>query len=303
MNDMHAEEELTNYDLEKLEHRQHTLYVIFHGANAFYDDPKLPWIDVFISDMKDDHQYLCGKFLGEARIPLGSDLALTGVISGKDSFSEYADEFIHYTGTPKLPGARVHLDGVYSRLRFPRPHKIHHCYNFSQAKKPKKKKICIVPVFQYRFRDVDALRLRMFLNYGDGCASGGPPRPDTFSWTPAKSDPTPLTLHVRAEEDLEPAQPMRDYIATSKILGNTNPDNPTDWKQYDTGDALPGINDARKYWEVELSLRKRIKWLTDVGSAIQLNTPGPGNVFPVTAPQGRGDDDPSCGHRSGGPVG
>jgi hypothetical protein len=295
------QEEWIDYDPSNHEHHKHTLYVIFHGAIAFYDDPKIPWIDGFITDLKDDHQYLCGKFLGEERIPRGSDLELRGVNRGFDSFSNRSDEFLHFTGNPPGTGASVRLDGVYSRLRFPRPYKIHYCFNFSNVKNPKDKQINVVPVFHYHFHHRSDLRLRMFLNYASGCAEGSLPRPDYLAgWIPTHADPSPLTLHVRAEEDIAPAKPVQDFIATSKTLGDLNPTDVTFFKDFHKGDDLPGINDVRRFWEITLSLRQRIAWLTEVGALIQKTSPGPGSEFKVTAPTGIGDDDPSCGQRSGG---
>src|SRR5580692_1455304 len=106
------------------------LYVIFHGSIAFYDDPGVPWIEALVTDVKDDHVYLCGKFLGEAQIPAGSNMHLTGVTCGTDSFAAHADTFRHYTGPNGTEGASVHLDSVYSRFQFPRPKEILFFQNF-----------------------------------------------------------------------------------------------------------------------------------------------------------------------------
>lgn len=296
-----SSEEWIDYDPANKEHHRHTLYVIFHGAIAFYDDPKIPWIDGFITDLKDDHQYLCGRFLGEQRIPRGSDLELRGVHRGRDSFFNRSDEFLHFTGNPPGTGASVRLDGVYSRLRFPRPYKIHYCFNFSNSITPGKKKINVVPVFHYHFHHRADLRMRLFLNYGAGCPEGATPRPDFLSsWVPTDNDPSPMTLHIRAEEDVQPAQTARDFLATSKTLGDLKPDPVDDWKNFETGDPLPGISDIRRAWEIGLSLRQRVAWLTTVGATIQETDPPLGKKFEIEAPKGRGDDDPSCGQRSGG---
>lgn len=293
----------------------HTLYVIFHGAIAFYDDPGLPWIDAFLADLKDDHVYVCGKFLGELRIPSGSLMALSGVTPGTESFGNYQDEFVHYTGQSGIGGARVHLDTVYSRFTFPRPDRILHAFNFKRSDGKDALKLCITPVFQYRFNNVDDLRLRMFLNYGMSCAadssssqsaaqgsSDGPSRDDSFSWKPGKCDPTPLTLHVRAEEDRDESQVDRNHDAALDILEDYTNRTVQPYDTHVPSDELPGFIGNRSFWEVDLSLRKRTVWLTSLGAAIQRHPPAPSTPFTVVAPAPVKDDDPSCGGESGGPA-
>jgi hypothetical protein len=292
----------------------HTLYVIFHGAIAFYDDPSLPWIDAFVTNLKDEHVYVCGKFLGELRIPAGSIMALSGVTPGQDSFGNYSSKYIHYTGPGGLGGARVHLDNVYSQLTFPRPDLVLHTFNFSRSDGQNPRELCIVPVFQYRFVNVHDLRLRMFLNYGLSCAADGvtgktsttisedtgdePAQSDCFNWKPSALDPTPLTLHVRAEEDGDKSQ-ADDLVA--QILGDYTKLELPKYDTYDRGDDLPGFTDDRRFWEIDLSLSKRATWLTQVGGVIQRHPPAPGTSFVVVAPVTVKDDDPSCRHESGGP--
>jgi len=295
----------------------HMLYVIFHGAIAFYDDPQLPWIDAFVADLKDDHLYVCGRFLGELRIPAGSSMALRGVRAGLKSFDDYKNEILHYPGPGDIGGAKVHLDNVYCRFTFPRPDCILHAFNFTRSDGADPRKLCIVPVFQYRFDSVDDLCLRLFLNYGLGCSvdsgagqasatpSGvgddGSSRSDSFSWNPSKCDPTPLTLHIRAEEDRDDPQPGRDHDAAVQILEDTSNTNVQLWDTFDRGDLLPGFDTNRAFWEIDLSLRKRMVWLTAVGRTIQRHPPSPSAPFTITAPPPIKDDDPSCGPDSGGP--
>ncbi|HUA84207.1 MAG TPA: hypothetical protein VMB85_10140 [Bryobacteraceae bacterium] len=284
----------------------HTLFVIFHGAIAFYDDPVLPWIDALIADLRDDHVYVCGKFLGELRIPAGSSMALSGLIPGEASFDTDRLEFVHYPGPADTGTANVHLDNVYSRFMFPRPDAILHAFNFTQSTGKDPRKLCIVPVFQYRFQDVDDLRLRMFLNFGLSCApdpdSSADSRGDSFHWAPESGDPTPLTLHIRAEEDSKDQQPERDFHAAAQILEDVSNLDVDLWDTFDRGDILPGFNGDRTFWEIDLSLSDRVKWLTGVGAAVQRHPPAAGTPFAVTAPSAPRDDAPSCGPDSGGPV-
>jgi hypothetical protein len=62
---------------------------------------------------------------------------------------------------------------------------------------------------------------------------------------------------------------------------------------------LPGL-EQRRFWEVDLSLRKRIAWLADVGNAIERHPPAPGAPFVIQAPPPTRDDDASCAGASGG---
>jgi len=283
----------------------HTLYVIFHGALAFYDDPGLPWIDALAADMKDDHVYLCGKFLGETRIHAGSDLALSGVTPGHASFDDHKDGFVHFTGVSGNGGALIRLDNVYSRFRFPRPERIRHCYNFANPNDSRK--MCIVPVFQYRFRSVEKLALRMFLHHGKGCAPDADPYPrqDTFRWKPNTSDSTPLTLHIRAEEDRQESRGQRDYDFIRRMLGDPSTESIAAWDTHDPSDddSLPGFSADRSFWEIYLSLWKRHQWLAGMGGAIQRHPTPPGDSFVVTAPVAFKDDNVACGPASGGAGG
>lgn len=167
-----------------------------------------------------------------------------------------------------------------------------------------------MPVFRYTFKNVAELRLRLFLNVGVSC--GPKPRSanlqaddssrlDSFDWTPNKCDPTPLSLHIRAEEDRDNKQAERDLEAARAILGDTT----TDYKPWTkrADDPLPGFKPERTFWECGLSLRKRVSWLMDVGASIQRNPPAPTDRFVVTAPPGQSDDDLSCGGLAGGPGG
>jgi hypothetical protein len=299
----------------------HTLFVIFHGAIAFYDDPCLPWIEAFVADLKDDHVYVCGKFLGELRIPAGSSMALAGVTAGDATFATARLEFVHYPGPQDMGTANVHLDTVYSRFTFPRPDTILRAFNFTQSGGKDARKLCIVPVFQYRFDDVDKLRLRMFMNFARSCSSDPFPnqsaantqaaspdasnsRGDTFHWFPDACDPTPLTLHIRAEEDSKDQQKERDFHAAAQILEDISTVN-SDLELWDTHDSdndddLPGFDPNRTFWEITLSLSDRYDWLTKVGAKIQRHAPAPSSTFAVTAPAAPADDAPSCGPDSGG---
>jgi hypothetical protein len=274
----------------------HTLYVIFHGSIAFYDDRYLPWIDAFVSDMKDEHVYRCGKFLNEFTIPRGSDLSLSGVTPGSDSLSNYVDRFVH------VPGAKVKVDASYSRLRFPRPKKIWHCVNFKKPNDPKK--ICIVTAFQYDFRLVDRLRLRMFLDVGRSrCHSGKPStRPECFPWDPTASDKTPLTLHIYAEEEAGLHERQRDLEVTCDLLGHAVSIDPSEYTERPQGEVPPGL-EARAPWEINLSLSRRAAWLAEVGSLIQDHPPVFGNRFTIPSPRPAHDDNPSCGQLPGGSRG
>jgi hypothetical protein len=287
-----------------------TLYVIFHGAIAFYDDPSVPWIEAMLVDLKDDHIYSCGKFFGETRIPRGAQLTLTGVTIGNDSFSNYKD-FVHFTGENQpTPGAKVAMDTVYARYTLPRPYKIIHALNRMIPKKDRGKgdaqfNLCVVPVFAYRFADVDKLRLRMFLNYAAGCSrkthQNKPVKRDVFPWTPTAEDVTPLTLHVHAEEDDAHKSPGPDHAGAIAILQDTEHENIDRFKQLNRED-VPGLN-GRTFWEIDLSLSDRVRWLEGVGSLIQDDPPEPGEDFDVTAPPSPSDHDASCGGQSGGPQG
>jgi hypothetical protein len=279
----------------------HTLFVIFHGAIAFYDDPSLPWIDAMVADLKDDHVYVCGKFLGELRIPKGSSMALSGVLAGDASFNSNRLDFVHYPGPRDTGTANIHLDNVYSRFAFPRPDQILHAFNFTQDPGGDSRKLCIVPVFQYRFEDVHNLRLRIFLNFGQSCSLPQEGRGDCFHWSPSGDDPTPMTLHIRAEEDSKDQQPERDFDAAAEILEDVSNLNLDLWKNFDRGDPLPGFNKDRTFWEVDLSLSDRVKWLTGVGARIERHPPSAGSRFVIEAPPSPTDDAPSCGPDSGGP--
>ena len=283
----------------------HMLYVIFHGAIAFYDDPAVPWIDAFPADLSNDHVYVCGKFLGELCIPKNSSMLLSGVTAGQDSFANYATQFIHYTGQRELGGARIHLDHVYSRFTFPRPDAILHALNFKRSDGKDSRMMCIVPVFQYRFDSVDELFLRLFVDYGASRAPGTPSpgsTSDSFDWMPDKSDPTPLTLHIRAEEDRDESQMDRDHTIALQILEDSTNLDVTPFDQ-EVLNPLPGFDGGRSFWEIQLSLSQRVNWLTDVGAAIQRHPPSPGTSFTIVAPALTKDDDPSCGGESGGPGG
>jgi hypothetical protein len=289
---------------ERLAYYKHTLYVIFHGAIAFYDDPTEDWIEAFVTDAKDDHQYLCGKFLGEVRIPAGSDIRLHGVERGHDTFANYADRFFHWAGgAADTPAANLRLDGVYSRFRFLRPKRILHCLNFVNPFHPEFRKFCAVPVFQYYFEHVDNLRLRMFLNHAASCSDDST-RSDTFNWTPTIQDPMPLTLHIRAEEDQGSAAVGRDSQLTREILGvATTPENdPTNWTDRDPNDdSIGGLSFGRTRWEVEFTLINRVAWLqNNVGAVVQNTPPGASQPFTVKAPDVFHDNNASCGSETGG---
>jgi hypothetical protein len=284
-----------------------TLYVIFHGAIAFYDDPSVPWIEAMLVDLKDDHVYTCGKFLGETRIPRAAHLTLTGVNVGNDSFGNYKD-FVHFTGgSQPTPGAKVAMDTVYARYTLPRPYKIYHALNFAIPKdrrgdSDKPFQMCSVPVFAYRFVTISKLRLRIFLNYAAGCARNGhePVKQDVFLWTPTADDVTPLTLHVHAEEDNEHKSPGPDHAAALAILQDTENGDINKYKQL-TREDIPGLN-GRTFWEIDLSLSDRMKWLESVGSKIQGDPPAPSDDFEVPGPPLPSDHDGSCGGESGGPA-
>jgi hypothetical protein len=292
----------------------HTLFVIFHGAIAFYDDPALPWIESLVADLKDDHVYICGKFLGELRIPSGSSMALSGVTPGNASFNTDRGIFVHYPGPQDTGTANVHLDTVYSRFMFPRPDAILRAFNFTQSGNEDPRKLCIVPVFQYRFQEIQNLRLRMFLDFAQSCSSDPQPsdphasksRGDTFHWSPDACDPTPLALHIRAEEDSKDQQRERDFHAAAQILEDVSKVNSTldlwDTHLSQNDDSLPGFNADRTFWEIGLSLSDRYQWLTSVGARIQRHPPRAGSAFSVTAPSAPTDDAPSCGSDSGGPF-
>ncbi len=81
--------------------------------------------------------------------------------------------------------------------------------------------------FHCHFHRRNDVRLRMFLNYSSGCPDGSALRPDHLtSWEPTEDDPGPISLHSRAEEDVQPAQPALDFVATSRTLGDLSPANP-----------------------------------------------------------------------------
>jgi hypothetical protein len=294
------------------------LDVIFQGANAFYEDPDpaAPWINVFVIDLKDDHTYLCGKFLGETRIPRGSHMTLVGVTPGSATFSDSKGGFVYLTP------ANVHLDNVYSRFTFPRPNKIYHAFNMTldpTAPPPPPgtaPKLCIVPVFEYDFDSFDKLRLRLFLNYAEACAPDDPTDPtsrsDTFNWAPnaadlpARADGSipPYTLHVIAEEDYDDrVHAIRDFNAAAQTLKAKA--DLSIYTDVDTAPEIPPGMEGRADWEINLSLRQRVSWLsTKVGQVIQQNPPirGSKGSLIVDAPSEPSDNDATCGPAIGGWV-
>lgn len=110
----------------------------------------------------------------------------------------------------------------------------------------------------------------------------------------------PETLNCGRRNVLCIQLPGRDHAAALQILDDQTNTNVNPYTDPDRGDPLPGFNTDRTFWEIDLSLRKRMSWLTGVGGSIQRHPPAAETPFVVIAPPTHKDDDPSCGPSFGG---
>ena len=168
------------------------VYVIFHGALAFHDDPESSVIDVYMPEVM-PHLYKAGSWGAEKVIHGPRELlALHGVPSAPTTQvnSMRGHENVINVDAPIVPGADYR-----ARIRFPRPSRIYYCKKVEVkvavgVQPPKPITWAQVPVFAYESNGADlALTGRAFHWMPNPEGSGTP-------------EPEPFTLHVLATGEI-----------------------------------------------------------------------------------------------------
>ena len=200
------------------ENDRQTLYVIFHGAIAFYQTDTS--ILALIADLGSDHQYLAGSWLAEQELERGSVHALTGVQAGAAKF-----------GSPIFPAADVdctghHCDAMgsqamgpnapYAILQFPLPCQVTPMFEAVLADGSiqgvnGEQRIPFTPVFQYTVNGKPRLGSHW---PGDGIEPS------------SEADLQYRTLHVFAENPVPLGMFRRTHVSTAfgracGLLGRT----------------------------------------------------------------------------------
>jgi hypothetical protein len=95
-----------------------TFYLVLHGEIAIFDGGED--ISVYTPHIA-EHVMMAGPWIGEARIPGGVTLKLTGVDKGGDTMKNHASQSLVFRGGTPCP-----LSSYYE-IRVPRPQKIYPC--------------------------------------------------------------------------------------------------------------------------------------------------------------------------------